>query len=111
MINANSRLSKELKYRSSSIDVFEDETKVWLQRIGLYKFAQLPWTAWQQNTYAKRQLQCLRDNKGFITEDQEVTPKLITEVFRLPNKQTGKLKKITDSTMKGKFGPPEGTRS
>lgn len=93
------------------MDVHEEETKVWLHRIGLYEFAQLPWEAWQQNAYAEKQMQCLRENKGFITEDKEVTPKLISEVFRLPKKQAGKLKKITDATMKGEFGSPEDSRS
>ena len=102
--------SAEIKV-DEGMDVCKEETKVWLQRIGLWDFAQLPWEAWQQNAYGERQMQCLRENKGFITEDTEVTPKLIAEVFHLPNKQAGKLKKITDSMMKGEFGFPEGTRS
>ncbi|MCO5600240.1 hypothetical protein L7F22_054350 [Adiantum nelumboides] len=93
------------------LDLHDEETKVWLQRIGLYEFAHLPWEEWQQNTYAEQQMQCLRDNKGYITEDTEVTTKMVAEVFKLPNKQGAKLRKMTDSIMKGEFGPPEGTRS
>ncbi|MCO5613387.1 hypothetical protein L7F22_067663 [Adiantum nelumboides] len=93
------------------LDLHDEETKVWLQRTGLYEFAHLPWEEWQQNTYAEQQMQCLRDNKGYITEDTEVTTKMVAEVFKLPNKQGAKLRKMTDSIMKGEFGPPEGTRS
>ncbi|MCO5612765.1 hypothetical protein L7F22_067035 [Adiantum nelumboides] len=93
------------------LDLHDEETKVWLQRIGLYEFAHLPWEEWQQNTYAEQQMQCLRDNKGYITKDTEVTTKMVAEVFKLPNKQGAKLREMTDSIMKGEFGPPEGTRS
>ena len=38
------------------MDVQEEETEVWLKRIGLYNFAQLPWKVWQQNAYAEKQM-------------------------------------------------------
>lgn len=94
-----------------SIDLHEDETRVWLKRIGLLEYAQLPWSAWQQNKFAEEQIKHLRGNSGYITEDKEVTTKLVAEVFKLPNQQGAKLKKITDTIMKGEFGPPEGTRA
>lgn len=37
-----------------SINLHEDETRVWLKQIGLLEYVQLPWSAWQQNTFAGR---------------------------------------------------------
>lgn len=53
----------------------------------------------------------MRENKGLIIKDKEVTPKLVAEVFKLANKQGAKVKNITDSIMKGEFGSPEGSRA
>ena len=60
-------------------DVQDEETQVWLHRIGLYNFAQLPWAAWQQNAFVEQQMMHLRENRGYITDETEVTPQLVAQ--------------------------------
>ncbi|MCO5560516.1 hypothetical protein L7F22_014131 [Adiantum nelumboides] len=63
----------------ATFDPNEEETQVWLKRIGLYEFACLPWDAWVENEFAEQQWNMIKEGKGVITGDVRLTPKLVSK--------------------------------
>ncbi|MCO5609871.1 hypothetical protein L7F22_064104 [Adiantum nelumboides] len=95
-----------------AFDPKEEETQVWLKRIGLYEFACLPWHAWVENEFAEQQWNMIKEGKGLIAGDVHLTLKLVSKIFKIPYLSVpAKGKKVTDSQMKGEFGNPIGAKS
>ncbi|MCO5577552.1 hypothetical protein L7F22_031383 [Adiantum nelumboides] len=96
----------------AAFDPNEEETKVWLKRVGLYEFACLPWQSWAENEFAEQQWLMLKENKGVIVGNVHLTPKFVSKVFKLLYLSVpAKGIKVPDSEMKGEFGNLIGTKS
>lgn len=88
----------------------DEDTQAWLQKIGLREFANLPWDMWNQNIYAKTQLEILRRTEGYLFNNVRITPQYVAEVFKLQYVEGWQLPKVSDAVMKKEFGPPSATR-
>ena len=88
------------------LDLQDEDTQTWLQKIGLWEFANLPWDLWHQNIYAKTQLEMLKRTDGYLFNNVKLTPQLVATIFKLNYEEGWQLPKVTDSTMKKEFGPP-----
>ncbi|MCO5563053.1 hypothetical protein L7F22_016689 [Adiantum nelumboides] len=96
----------------AAFDPNEEETKVWLKRIGLYEFTCLPWDAWVENEFTEQQWNMIKEGKGLIAGDVRLTPKWVSKVFKIPYLSVpAKGRKVIDSQMKGEFGYPIGAKS
>ena len=93
------------------LDVYDQDAKSWLRRIGLLEYARLPWQLWRDSPNAEVQLAHIKTKKGWLTDKLQVSVQLFADVFKLPHVQMQKLKKISDSVMRSEFGPSEGTRN
>ncbi|MCO5577908.1 hypothetical protein L7F22_031743 [Adiantum nelumboides] len=67
----------------AAFDPNQEETHVWLKRIGLYEFACLPWDAWAKNKFAEQQCNMIKEGDGVITGDVRLTPRLVSKVFKV----------------------------
>ncbi|MCO5575421.1 hypothetical protein L7F22_053167 [Adiantum nelumboides] len=95
-----------------AFDPNEEETQVWLKRIGRYEFACLPWDAWAENEFAEQQWNMIKEGEGVIIGDVCLTPKLVSKVFKILYLSVpAKGRKVTNSHMKGEFGNPIGANS
>ncbi|MCO5600205.1 hypothetical protein L7F22_054314 [Adiantum nelumboides] len=92
-------------------DVHDRDIEVWLRRVGLYKYAYLPWALWEENNFAKQQLCHLRENARYIMEEKDVSPKMVAEVFKVSHNSLHKMKKVKEVVMRSEFGQPEGSRA
>ena len=96
---------------TQELDLQNADTRLWLQGIGLWEFANLPWDLWNQNIYAKTQMELLRKTEGYLFNHTKMSPQFVSEVFKLHYDEQWQLPKVTDSIMKKQFGQPATSRS
>ena len=83
---------------------------MWLQRIKLWEFANLPWGQWMSNPNSYSQVEYLPRTGGVTINEVKITPSVIFEVFKLPLGEVG-VSVVSDSVMKKEFGPPTAARA
>lgn len=92
------------------IDLQMEQNKVWLSKLGLREFANLPWGIWMQSPNVVSQVEFLRQSGGITLSDVRITPEVVARVFKLPVGGTG-VTVVTDSIMRKEFGPPASSRA
>ena len=95
------------------LDVQQADNVEWLQSLGLYEFAMLPWESYAKNIYGPVQMSLLQTGERLVGTTQtnvEINTDFIAQHFCLPNEGETTWEKASDSSMQLQFGKSETTR-
>ena len=103
-------IDEDHEEQGAELDISDSDTEVWLRKIKLWEYANLPWSAWEKNTKAKEQFDYLKNTGGFVAQRMQITPEFVAAAFQLPHTNDPSVLKVTDQVMRGEFGAPEGQK-